>query len=61
MDPLKILDVLLAYLPTAVAAFNKLKTENPNMTDAEAIELLRADSARGIAEAEAWLAAHPKA
>lgn len=60
LNYLKILDAVLAVLPKVVAAYNRLKGENPLMTDEEAIELLRVDSQRFYDEAQAWLAAHPK-
>lgn len=60
MDYLKIIELLAVAVPRVVSTLNRLKTENPNLTDDEAIELLRADSQRIADESAAWLAAHPK-
>ena len=61
MDYLKIIDLLAVAVPRVVAAYNRMKAENPQLTDEEAIESLRMDSQRIADDAKAWLAAHPRA
>lgn len=60
MDFLKIVELLAVAVPRVVAAYNRLKAENPNLSDDEAVELLRADSQRIADQSADWLAAHPR-
>lgn len=59
MNALSIVDLVITTLPKVLDAYSKLKTEQPQLTDAQVIELLRADASRIASDAEAWLAAHP--